>query len=391
MTIDEFFDKHKELAIKRSGLTTNYQKIPTIALQMSLEGADQFNDIYQDLLKMDLNTLVRTPSDAISNAPENRFNNMYAWDIRWLTSIVEITIRASYECRIQFRQVEKFDDDDDAANDANTNNTNNNGGKKTKKKKHKKGMWGVTAFRKFKDYCREFGINLDDYEDNDRAHAMAVKSTIPKLKVCMADDMWIDKTVSVAHHIDFHNSFPAGLCNTHPEFRPVVEFLYNGRREHPENKEILNKSLGYMQSPSSQVRARWSQLSHDAIQDNNNRIDALAQQLIDAGYIIIAYNTDGIWYAGDKPYHGEGEGPALGQWENDHTFCKLRFKSPGAYEYIEDGKYKPVVRGCTKLEKLVPRSEWNWGDIYKHDAAPIMFNFIEEVGLVDITEGDDDE
>ena len=29
------------------------------------------------------------------------------------------------------------------------------------------------------------------------------------------------------HHIDFHNSYPAGLVNTHPEFKDVITFLYN--------------------------------------------------------------------------------------------------------------------------------------------------------------------
>jgi hypothetical protein len=199
----------------------------------------------------------------------------------------------------------------------------------------------------------------------------------------MADDMWIDKIISDAHHVDFHSSWPAGLCNKYPEFRPVVEFLYNRRHEYPENKLILNASIGYMQSAMAQVRARWAALSKAAIEDNNARIDALAQRLDDAGYTVIAYNTDGIWYTGGEPYHGEGEGNNLGQWENDHTHCQLRFKSPGAYEYIEDGKYTPVVRGYTNLDKIRPRTEWSWGDIYQDASIPIRFAFVEGVGIVE--------
>ena len=365
MNIDEFFAKYKELKARRGLMKTNYKQIPANALQMNSDGAAKFTDIYQDLLKMDLNTLIRTPSGAISNAPENRFNNMYAWDIRVLKSMIEITVRATIECRIQFRQLEKLDDGAEGLT-----------------------MSGHTAFMKFKALCSKAGINLSDYEDNDIAHAMEVKNSIPKPKISLSDNMWIDKIIINAHHIDFHNSYPAGLCNTHPEFRKVIEPLYNERHDHPENKLILNATIGYMQSAMPQVRARWSKLSHDAIKDNNDRIDALAQELTDNDYTVIAYNTDGIWYMGSKPYHGEGEGSALGQWENDHTYCKLRFKSAGSYEFIEDGKYTPVVRGYTKLDRIRDRSEWSWGDIYNYDAVPVQFRFVEGIGIIENTEDD---
>ena len=72
----------------------------------------------------------------------------------------------------------------------------------------------------------------------------------------------------------------------------------------------------------------------------------LAKQLKDSGRMVLAYNTDGIWYCGEI-YHGEGEGNGLGQWSNDHTNCTIRFKSAGSYEYIENGKYR--ISGRNKL------------------------------------------
>ena len=42
------------------------------------------------------------------------------------------------------------------------------------------------------------------------------------------------------------------------------------------------------------------------------------------------------------------------------------------YEFIEDGKYTPVVRGKTKLDRVKPRSEWQWGDIFKYDANELL-------------------
>jgi hypothetical protein len=99
-----------------------------------------------------------------------------------------------------------------------------------------------------------------------------------------------------------------------------------------------------------------------------------------AGRQILAYNTDGIWYAGEE-YHGEGEGPELGQWGHDHRNCKIRFKSAGAYEFIEDGKYYPVIRGLTLLDKVKDRdTEWQWGDIF--NAPEYGYYFDEDKGVV---------
>lgn len=366
MTIDEFFAKHNDLKTRRGPKKTNYQEIPVNSLQTNSDGAAKFNDIYQDLLKMDLNTIIRTKSGGISNDADKMFNNMYAWDVRSVKSMVEITIRTAVECRIQFRQLQKFDDGTEGLT-----------------------MSGHTAFRRFRDLCKKAGIDLDDYADIDFEHAKEVKNSIPKPKICLTDKIWKNRTVFNAHHIDFHNSYPAGLCNTHPEFRKVIEPLYKERHDHPENKLVLNATIGYMQSIMPQVRARWAQLSHDAIKDNNDRIDALAQELIDNGYTIIAYNTDGIWYKGRRPYHGDNEGSDLGQWENDHTYCQLRFKSDGAYEFIENGVYSPKVRGFTNLDKIKPRSEWTWGDIYNYEAVRMVFTFDPDIGIIESTMTED--
>jgi hypothetical protein len=58
-------------------------------------------------------------------------------------------------------------------------------------------------------------------------------------------------------------------------------------------------------------------------------------------------------------------------------------KSGGSYEYIEDGQYKPVVRGRTKLEETKPRSEWQWGDIFHNDASLIKMYKLDDDGLTE--------
>ena len=97
-------------------------------------------------------------------------------------------------------------------------------------------------------------------------------------------------------------------------------------------------------------------------------------------------NVDGIWYQGEI-YHDEDEGPNIGQWANDHINCKWRAKSSGSYEFIEDGKYYPVVQGCTGYDCVKPRTEWEWGDIYK-TGKQLVYYFKDGVGLIENKIGD---
>ena len=142
--------------------------------------------------------------------------------------------------------------------------------------------------------------------------------------------------------------------------------------------EIGKFTIGYMQS--KYCHYSLSKLSRDAIKVNNNKIRKLSEDLIKSGRTILLYNTDGIWYTGDI-YHGENEGPDLGQWRNDHTDCILRIKSAGAYEFIEDKVYHPVVRGYTNLDKLKDRSQWEWGDIF--NATEVIYKLTKD-GITNI-------
>ena len=230
---------------------------------------------------------------------------------------------------------------------------------------------GTQAFRSFTKILKDYGINIEDYAIT---NGPEVKKSIEKPYIQMEKDYYIDRRFFNANHIDFHSSYPAGLANTHPEFRPVLEDLYNKRKEDPMYKAILNLSIRYMQTLNViGFNARYAHLAKDAIADNNRRVEDIAERLRKSGRIVISYNTDGVWYDGET-YHGEGEGPNLGQWSNDHVNCMFRAKSAGAYEFIEDGKYYPVVRGQTTLDAIKPRSSWEWGDIYKSSSLQYYYN-----------------
>lgn len=244
-----------------------------------------------------------------------------------------------------------------------------------------KQLRGHQAFIRFINMCKKMNIDLRKYEVS-REEGLKIKETIKKPWISGSYLLEYGETYENVHHIDFHNSYPAGLVNTHPEFKEVVEYFYKGRKKHPEFKAVLNFTVGYMQSPFCGFK--YAQLSKDAIDDNLKRISSLTDILMMGGRKVLAWNTDGIWYQGEI-FHGAefGEGTELGQWENDHTNCTFRMKSGGSYEYIEDGKYKPVVRGRTKLEETKPRDQWQWGDIFHNDAALIKMYRLEDDSLTE--------
>lgn len=328
-------------------LKPNYKFIPVTML--TVDDIDKFNEVYL-YIYYNWSILERTPSGGIKKVNLR----LPTYDAKATRTSVELTVLAPEGFfRLQMR-FSKFMED--------------NKGKKIN---------GYEAFKRFKELCELNGIDLNKYAIK---NGEEVKKEIEKTMICFERDSTKDVTFYNAHHIDFHNSFPAGLVNTHPEFAQIVNKLYKERKTNPENKSILNCTIGFMQS--EYCNYRWAHLSRDAINDNNKRIRELEERLKANGNMILAYNTDGIWYCGDV-YHGEGEGAELGQWENDHINCQIRFKSAGSYEYIENGIYKPVVRGTTRLELSgVTRDKWNWGDIYNKDAKPLKFKFIEGVGII---------
>lgn len=334
----------KELAqLKHTASSSrlNYLLIPVTTFNVDKTGAKKFNKIYHWLKRQGLYKLERTRSGGIKTGPRVK---RPAWDIKTNHYCVELTVvMEGYAWRIQFRT------------------------------KLPKGMSGRKAFSLFKKLLLKDGINLDEMAVENGAE---IKKTIEHYLVRPYHKFYIDKIYEKAHHIDFHSSFAGGLANTHPEFRKTLQWLYENREKDEINKNILNFSIGYMQSLAG-CNARWAHLSKDAISDNNKRVLELAKKLEEKGRIVLLLNTDGIWYNGPI-YHGEGEGSGLGEWQNDHKNCTFRMASAGAYEFIENGVYYPVIRGIPNDTK----NDWVWGDIYKDKAIPNKFCFSEDQGVI---------
>jgi SAM-dependent methyltransferase len=335
----------------------NYKHIPQIVLGITPEAAEEFSRLY--LMVMESSIADYRLERGYSNAIRTHHAVFCGcgWDVELSATSAELIIVYEGMWRFLFRS----------------------------NVKKEVGMYGWESIDMFSKKCKEYGIDLEDYRiDN----GPEVKKTIEKAMIkygAMGDIS--NYEIEGAHHIDFHNSYPAGLVNTHPEFEPVVQEFYLGRKENPTYKAVLNLTIGTFQSIRMNGAA-WAHLAKDAIGDNNRRIRELSNRLLEEGRLPIAYNTDGIWYCGDV-YHGEGEGKGLGQWENDHLNCRIRFKSKGCYEFIENGIYHPVVRGRTTYDRVKPREDWQWGDIFRKDATPYEWAWDWDKGFIMIEPDDD--
>lgn len=326
---------------------------------MYIEDRQKFNEIYAAVSRW--KELKRSPSGGISD--KNFYYPCFSLDVG--NASIELIICSNEGFfRLVFFTRRKYENND-------------------------KEIKGNNAFKELNKICKRFKIDLNKYKIK---NGYEIKKQIEKPLIKLEHNMYQGIVFEKAHHLDINSAWPASLVRTHPEFAPVIDYVFQKKKELKDQgikgdkniyKAILNFSIGYMQSFKAYHRAAWAHLSRDAINENNRYMRELADKLKKNGRTILAYNTDGIWYCGDI-YHGENEGKGLGQWENDHMNCKIRFKGAGSYEYIENGKYTPVVRGLTKLDKEgIPRENWNWGDIFTEDGKETLYTFVRGVGLIE--------
>lgn len=328
--------KYKHTAVSSN---INYLLIPVSIIPITIEGAEEFNKIYFAVKRLNLEKIERTKSGGIKQSRIIR----PCWDVRSLRYCVEMTvIHDGNAWRIQFRTP-------------------------TPEK-----LSGRKAFQQFKKLCLKYGIDLDDYAVE---NGVEIKKQIEKPMIGPPRKIYLDHEFRSVHHLDLHSAFPSALVETHPEFKEVIEKLYQDREKDENKKNILNFSIGFMQSVVG-CGAKYAILARDAINRTNEKMRELSARLEKSGRTVLDYNTDGIWYQG-KVYHGEGEGDFLGQWHNDHINCRFRMASAGCYEYEEDGVYYPVVRGIANEIK----ADWEWGDIYSEKAKVDIFTFTEEKGV----------
>lgn len=335
----------------------NYSRIPCTQIDMDDDGMIMFNQIVEYIQSLGLSKIVRTPSGGISIKGCLKLRPRY--DVRELKSMIELTIVMYEGCwRIQFRNsFERIGNE--------------------------QGISGTHAFWKFSDICKKHGINIQDYREKNKEKAKQNKIEIEPYQKKVLSKVYLYKDIDNVHHIDLNSSFMANLSEVYEEFKPVAEELYDNRKINPIYKGVMTNTIGYFQSECHNFS--WAHLSKAAVNGNNEKVRLLIEKLRESGRIPILVNTDGIWYSGEQ-YHDEDEGTKLGQWKTDHKNCILHIKSPGCYQYKEDGKVHTVMSGRTKLDRVKDRDEWEWGDIYHKDVKVITYSLDKKTEKVILKE-----
>ena len=88
--------KYKGIPLTRK---PNFMLIPVNTINMDSDGIKEFNELYLELKKSDLGTIIRSPSGGISykTIPP-------AWDIRNTTTVVELTIIKCIEYKLEMKR-----------------------------------------------------------------------------------------------------------------------------------------------------------------------------------------------------------------------------------------------------------------------------------------------
>lgn len=238
-----------------------------------------------------------------------------------------------------------------------------------------KHMCGRRAYLKFRELLLKRNIKIEDQFLKNYKEGLEYKSKIEKPMISLAFGTKENETYLHAYHYDINSSYASGMKEAVPQWSELIDYLYINRHFKRENKDILNMTIGFFQS--EYIDYKLSHISQYCIKRNNDKLSNKAVELIRKGCHILAFNTDGLWFT--KPNELElQESKELGEFKLDHKDCKIRFKSAGVYEFEENGKYTPVVRGTTALDRIKLREEWVWGDIYCEGAKPLIFNYNED-------------
>lgn len=226
-------------------------------------------------------------------------------------------------------------------------------------------------------------------------NGLKIKKEIEKPLIEEEHKSYLCKVINHMYHLDLNASYASRIAEAYPELREVYEELYQKRKENDgKYKHVLTNSIGCFQSPycpdwHCRRKAKpymFANLSKIAINGTRQIILDKKKKLIHKGMLPVLTNTDGIWYYSSKgPYHDKDEGTGLCQWKNDHIDCKFLMVSRGAYQYIENGVCKTVLRGSTNLDKVKERDDWEFGELMK--ATKILnYEFDKEKGVIEVYE-----
>lgn len=242
----------------------------------------------------------------------------------------------------------------------------------------------LSAYQTFARVARtKFNLNLKDNRiDVEEGYRIKQEEIEPPFVHAYQTHKVTDPFVQHVHCLDIHSAYPAALAQTHPEFAPLIKYLYERRKDNPDLKAALNVSIGWFQRKKCPDHAN---LARDAINRHNQTMRELCRWIEEQGGTVLLTRTDSIWYTNNSPvpFHDTAfisrEGSHLGQWSYQEIDAQLRIKSRGAYEYIDhNGKLHIKLCGLSHLDRIKPRDEWTPDDLYSNDAAPFAVQMVDD-------------
>ena len=345
----------------------NKERFPQTTL--SYEQYEEFNEIYQWAIENCIQG-IKTKSGGIAGGPKNRFHSIYFYNET--KASVELIIAHRFFGCYKFVITTKRSENNKLVT-----------GKKALKEV-------IKLSEKFgcKDKLEQLAVNKEQGEQ--------IKKEIESPIIRIMSPLYKGREFEHCYHIDANSSYFSRICEEWPEFKDLGQYLYNNRKEKDGYyKSVMTNSIGAMQSKycldisnkylNTHEPYQLAKISKVAINKTNEFITYYIDQLFRNGFEPLLINTDGIWYRSrdkkDRSFTDEREGTQLGQWKHDHKNVKLYIKSAGAYQYIEDGKCKTVLRGICNLDYIKPdRDTWEWREI--ENESIFKLKFVEGKGFI---------
>lgn len=249
---------------------------------------------------------------------------------------------------------------------------------------------GRDSFQRFRAELKKDDVDIEKFAiDNGKELKSTVDFGNP---VIQFDESIKDKTIENAHHVDMASAYMYFAGIYHPEWEKTIQRIYDLRKSSSIYKHILTHACGFFQSQYCILNGHGyalADVSSFAIRSTAIAVKKMAKELSNYGFKILAFNTDGVWFRGDlkllpqEMFEKFTQKKEIGKFSIDHKNCTIRFKSVGSYEYMENGKYTPVVRGLTRYDRAgLARDNWKWGYIYTPEGEQVeVYKFEKDCGL----------
>ena len=249
---------------------------------------------------------------------------------------------------------------------------------------------GRDSFQRFRAELKRDGVDIENFAiSNGKELKSAIDFGNP---VIQFNESIKDKVIDNVHHVDMASAYMYFAGIYHPEWEKTIRRIYDLRKSDSIYKHILTHACGFFQSQYCILNGHGyalADVASFAIRNTAIAVKKMAKELTNYGFKILAFNTDGVWFHGDlkllpqEIFEKFTQKKEIGKFSIDHKNCTIRFKSVGAYEYMENGKYTPVVRGLTRYDRAgLARDNWKWGYIYTPEGEQVeVYKFEKDCGL----------